>query len=350
MYGTPSRTYLCIAGVIMPRTYKVETENVVIKRITELSIMFAGCNCIHEEKIHLICEETGVTREFVYRMLGPCHTNTLRVVEFEDSKNDSFPRKITVMIRCEICKKEYTLPRYRVIGRKHSMKQLCDEHYHKFVTSTDEWKERNRQAQIIAQNKEETKQKQKISQMRRHSLPGVKERYRQIARDLWKESNYRNKQTTRLKEQWKNPEYAAKILKGEGGAYRSKYQGYAYEMRYQSLAELCFILWAKQKSVKIERFKGRPSIQWQDKNGNQRSYYPDFVMNDTIIVEVKNCRKGYRLNPNDENDVMLKYNSLVQYCANNNLGARMVFATELPEFKTLMRMAKEFHANPKIDQ
>jgi hypothetical protein len=57
-----------------------------------------------------------------------------------------------------------------------------------------------------------------------------------------------------------------------------------------------FVALETQKSVK--RFNLHP-ISWIDENEEEHSYYPDFIINDFTIVEVKSLHKLYGLHDND---------------------------------------------------
>jgi hypothetical protein len=87
------------------------------------------------------------------------------------------------------------------------------------------------------------KNKQRIAQMKRHVTAEMQQKYVEIGKELWARLEYRQKQIKRLKDQWKDPEYIKKQLLGNAGTYKSHYQGEYSGIGYQSLAELCFILW-----------------------------------------------------------------------------------------------------------
>ena len=154
------------------------------------------------------------------------------------------------------------------------------------------WIEKNRKAQLIIQNKPE----QKIKNAEAVSKSWTKER--------------RKKASDTLKEKWKDPKYAKKILKGLSwtqknddhfreimlksagvGGYKGVYEG----LEYDSCLELSYILWCKEKNIPIKRYDLDP-IDYKDENGKSRKYFPDFVIYKDVIIEIKGKGLYYKKN------------------------------------------------------
>lgn len=264
----------------------------------------------------------NVTSQLMYRLTTKLK---IRVGVNIDQVDVTTPNKMSVRMICDVCGKTYITQCIKIQARRYSEWRLCSDHYRSRLVQTDEYRQRNSSAQIIAQNRPESKKKQSLSQKRRHALPGMKEKYENIAKELWKRPSYQESVSRGLRERWKNS-LNLQDKCAAGGAYHSQYQGNYKGIRYQSLAELSFILWAEESGHKIERYKLSP-VQWIDDEGKSHSYYPDFVLNDLVIVEVKASRRLYGIDP--RNDVVeKKFNALVETCKLTQMSARIVYVSE----------------------
>lgn len=156
-----------------------------------------------------------------------------------------------------------------------------------FIINTKEdnnWIIKNSQAQKIAQNIPEQLQKNKN---------GV--------RKSWNNER-RRKASNILKEKWKNDEAFSKkallnlnknnvkIGFGQGGL-----KGVYKNIYYDSGLELSFIIWCLKENIKIKRYDKGP-IDYIDENNINRKYYPDFIINENDIVEIKGSGLWYRKN------------------------------------------------------
>ncbi|MAH43748.1 hypothetical protein CL614_08590 [archaeon] len=246
--------------------------------------------------------------------------------------------KAHISLFCNVCKKEYIGQLIKLRGRTYSNEPLCPKHYRDIINNSKVWREKNRQAQLIAQNRPDVLAKQRLSQKRRHADPKVKEHYRNIGKNLWKSKEYAEKVSKGLKKKWEDPEYADRVISNSKQQYHGEYES----LKYQSLVELAFILWQKSVNKKIERYNLK-GIKWN----NNRNYYPDFVLNDDIIVEVKGGPDGWMHQRKEE--IILKQNALIEWCSKNNYSQRLVFKKDIPV--NYYSKAKEIHVKnyPKKD-
>lgn len=243
---------------------------------------------------------------------------------------ENTPKKSCVSLKCNICKNEYVTKLIKLAGRTYSKEPLCPKHYRDIINKSEVWREKNRQAQLKAQNRPEVLEKHSLSQKRRHADPKVKEQYRQIAKKLWENEEYTKKVTNSLRKKWEDPEYAERVISNSKQQYHGEYEN----LKYQSLVELAFILWQKSVNKKIERYNLK-GIKWC----NNRNYYPDFIVDDNIIVEVKGGPNGWMHQRKEE--IILKQNALIAWCSNNEYSQRLVFKKDIPE--NFYRKAKEIH-------
>ena len=240
-------------------------------------------------------------------------------MEFQaNQKLHSKYNKNNLYIQCP-CGKDYVCIVFGFVRRKHQ-KPVCDSCYKEQFAYDTEWRANNSKAQLIAQNRPETLARQTASQKRRHAQPGMKEKYRQIGKRLWESAEYREN-----------------VIKNSI-AISGMYEG----LTYQSSYELAFIIWSLEKGYSLKRFdlEGIPYVF----EGKEHRYYPDFIVNQNRIVEVKG-RGGlyykklqWRCNAKDH--------ALKAWCKDNEFYARLVFDSDIP--KQLIKEARKWHKENNI--
>ena len=68
---------------------------------------------------------------------------------------------------------------------------------------------------------------------------------------------------------------------------------------YQSCLELSFILWCEHENIPIKRYDSS-GVKYVSDDGVDRFYYPDFIINETKVIEIKS---DYIKNFNFKNNV-----------------------------------------------
>lgn len=172
---------------------------------------------------------------------------------------------------CMICKKEFTMQVLQMANRTYGKeKSICGKCYvPKYVTQQIEWKNKQAVVQSIAQNKPKTKRKNSMSVKRFwRNHPEVKQQVREKILVLLEDENYRNSIAT--------SRYKGDMITKFGKLY------------FHSLLELNFILNAtiNPKINTLTRWNLGPITYKYYKNRNKK-YYPDFIVNDNKVVEVK---------------------------------------------------------------
>lgn len=192
---------------------------------------------------------------------------------------------------------------------------VCNECYKKEYFYDESWRENNKAAQLIAQNRPEVLEKQIASQKKRYENPEVIEHYRNIGRTLWE-----------------NPDYRERVLKNSSISKCGIYNG----LTYQSSIELAFIIWCQANNKKIENYKsvGIPYV-WE---GKEHRYYPDFIIDDKTIVEIKS-KTGIYLRFLERNKI--KFAALAEWCKENHYYARLIFDSDLG--KRAIKEARKLH-------
>lgn len=324
----------------MPAKYSSEIKDKLKNLISQHVVTIDKEFFVEDNVLATIAKQEDVTTDILYRMISSKNLNIKRFCYLNDL-NTHTPTKIHIVSNCSLCGRCYTMLVIKFLGRTYENNNLCQTHYVSSVCKTDIWKRKNSDSQRIAQNKKETKEKQILAQKRRFSNEETRELYRRNAKALWENIDYRRKVSSGNRQKWEDAEYVERVTSKSHGAYRSNYQGYYEGLRYQSLSELSFILWAKDNEHKIKRFD-LPGIPWEDENQVRRLYFPDYIINDTTIVEVKSGHKCYGLDPNNVKIVQEKYNALVRFCNDTHYSPRLVFLADLKD-RNLIKRAKSIH-------
>ena len=306
------------------KTLSKENKKYIDKLLAGNDQMF-----ISQEMLEVIKKETGLTRMAIKHQIYDLEFDYNFGYSWGEFDNKT-PGKARVYFRCKTCNCKYSMLAIKLRGRTYSNDPICPDHYAKIVTSSKVWREKNRSAQLVSQNLPEAKEKQRVSQLRRHAQPGMKEKYRQIGLALRKDPEYAKRVSSSLREKWKDPEYANKVMNNSKQQYHGSYSG----MRYQSLIELSFILWM----VSVKRNIGRYNLEGIKWDGN-RSYYPDFIVDGNLIVEVKGTLKGFMYQREDE--IKRKQSALIEWCKDRKYEQRIVVKKDIP--KEFYEKARKVH-------
>jgi hypothetical protein len=324
----------------MPAKYDSEIKDKLKNLIKQHVLMIGKDSFVEDNVLASIAKQEDVTTDILYRMISSKNLNIKRFCYLDDLDANT-PTKISIVSNCSLCGCCYAMLVIKFLGRTYKNNNLCQTHYVSSVCKTDTWKRKNSDAQKIAQNKQETKEKQSLSQKRRFSNEEIREHYRRNTKAMWENIDYRRKVSNGNRQKWEDADYVERVTSKSHGAYRSTYQGYYEGLRYQSLAELSFILWAKDNKHKIVRFN-LPGIPWEDENQIERLYFPDYIINDTTIIEVKSGHKCYGLDPNNVKTTQEKYNALVRFCSDTHYSPRLVFLADLND-RNIIKRAKSIH-------
>ena len=180
-------------------------------------------------------------------------------------------------------------------------KIYCQKCLLKKVCESDKWKLKNSQAQLIAQNREETRKRNSI---------GVK--------NSFNKNNVRDKIKKSIDKLWENNLFVEKMQKVFND---KKYlTGYLDGVFFASSYELFFIDYCLSNNHKIERFN--KIINYIDENRKNKKYIPDFLFNDIKIIEIKG---------GIDNNVKLKEESALRYANEKELEYQILNYKELKE-------------------
>lgn len=150
--------------------------------------------------------------------------------------------------------------------------------------------------------------------------------YGQSVYDVWvkkygkdeanKKANIRNKKRSIDASGKNNPMYGKPSPKGAGNGWSGWYK----KWYFRSLRELSYMISViEKKGHKWESAENKKFyIKYTNYDGHERTYRPDFLLNDKILIEVK--PKKLMETPNN----IRKKEAAVNFCKKNNLEYRMV--------------------------
>jgi hypothetical protein len=158
---------------------------------------------------------------------------------------------------------------------------------------------------------------------------------------LNKDDKNREEYSRIMKEVWKNPKNAkilsernskaieSAMLNGNYNPYSNCLHGwfeskkFATKFYYQSSYELKFLEFCESSPKITNLEKSKFVIPYVDKNGQKRKYFPDFLVNKNILIEIKpKSMVGY--NNNEEKIEFAK-----KYCFENGLKYKLLMEKEL---------------------
>jgi DNA-directed RNA polymerase subunit RPC12/RpoP len=170
----------------------------------------------------------------------------------------------------------------------------CQKCWHRIQTAEDKvWLDKNSAAQLIAQN---------LPEQKRANAAGVSKSWddsrKKTASDFLKnrwitEEGFAEKAMANINWTQQNDDRFSEMIQktlGVGGL-KGIYSG----LFYDSALELSYIIWCQEKSIPIKRYDLEP-IDYIDELGKERKYFPDFIIYDNTIVEIKGRGIYFKLN------------------------------------------------------
>lgn len=191
-------------------------------------------------------------------------------------------------VKCGVLFEYSTIKRFlRNRKNKTEKKQLwqsCQKCWLAINTSEDEnWIKKQSESQKIAQNRPG----QKIKNAKGVSKSWTDKRKKEASeylRNRWQEDKaFRKKAMLNLN---------ADINQVKIGFGKSGLKGEYNNIKYDSALELSFIMWCNNKNIPIKRYDLEP-VDYIDENDVARKYYPDFIINNNEIVEIKGNGSWY---------------------------------------------------------
>lgn len=255
--------------------------------------------------------------------------------DWDEYRSDIHSSKALVQIRCS-CGINKVIIANKLMSRKHR-EQLCTKCYaRKYIYDNPTWRANNSAKQLISQNRPETVAKHsensrllwvgergdamRAAQFRTVSKPEYKDKMAQIMRNKWaSDKNYRAK------------------VNGKGVYCHNGI--YQQTISYDSKLELAFLLWCSDNEKNVVRCEF--SIPYVDpEDGKEHDYYPDFIIENNSIIEVK----GQRWIDASPNTYKAKIEALMNYCIDRGLSYRVVLDGDL---KAYAKRATEYHETQK---
>lgn len=232
--------------------------------------------------------------------------------------------------------KKFMYTRNKQQDKKH-LWNTCARCWLRIQTSeNDVWKNNNRKSQLIAQNKPE----QKIKNSKGVSKSWSDERKKKasdLLKKRWSEDeDFKQKGLYNISWTQKKDDRYDKIISkslGIGGL-----KGIYNNIRYDSALELAYILYCIDNNLNLIRYNLN-GILYNDENNKIRYYIPDFIINNTTIIEIKGFGLFYKKNYNRN---LLKINAVKKWCQDNNFEYIIIYSNDL-NLKKYYKKARKLH-------
>lgn len=206
-------------------------------------------------------------------------------MKWKDFIKDPYQKGIAnkpLEINCT-CGVTFTFKQVKGFKKRDLWEALCPDCYmRKRCYNNEEWIKKNREAQLVSQNKPE----QKIKNAEGVSRSWTKKKRAKESskmKNRWKNASEEEKERMLNPLSWTsvhNDRFEEIISKSRacGGFYKG--------LKYDSLLELSFLLSCEERGLKVERYN-LPAIKYKDETGKGRSYHPDFILNNRFVIEIK---------------------------------------------------------------
>lgn len=170
----------------------------------------------------------------------------------------------------------------------------CQKCWHIIQTAEDKtWMDNNSAAQLIAQNLPEQK-RANAAGVSRSWDDSRKKRASDFLKNRWvTEEGFAEKAIANINWTQQNDDRFSEMIQktlGVGGL-KGVYDG----LFYDSALELSYILWCKEQGIPIRRYDLEP-IEYTDEIGKSRKYFPDFIIYESVVVEIKGRGIYFKLN------------------------------------------------------
>jgi len=253
-----------------------------------------------------------------------------------------------IIILCDSCGNEWDSYYYNYLkGLENYNKDLCRSCKQKYqikigIRSKDQYikagngyknkYEGKKIEDIIGKERGIKKRKDKSEQMKGSKNPmygknyqtyGIRKWVNEIQKGNSYETIYGQEKSNNIKENLsnhfkgkKNPMYGKPSPIGSGNGWSGWYKGWYF----RSLTELSFMINVierfnfKWKSAENKKYK----IKYLDYDSKERNYYPDFILNDKYLVEIK----PKSLHTSDKN--IRKKEAAIIFCNQNNLKYKLL--------------------------
>lgn len=264
-------------------------------------------------------------------------------IPFEEYQNNPYKKGISncfFKTNCKDCGEIFSSGEIKNFRKRSilNLEPLCRACYLQIrCYKNPEWKKNNSKSQKIAQNKPEQKLKNAIGVSR----SWTKERRLKNSKFMlqrWENSSQEDKDSMLKGFLWMQQTedgYRDFVLKSIA---KKQKHGSFFDVPYESLLELGFLLECHLRNLNVERwYKPIPYVNFDNKN---KLYYPDFLLEGRVIVEVKgHIFKG----ENGEKNFKCKTESGKRFALKNNLKYRLFFRSKF--LSARRKIIKLIHEN-----
>ena len=250
-------------------------------------------------------------------------------------KYKEYNSKIKIGCICQSCDvffiKRWDKVKATLIHNHIGEKQFCPKCIMKQLCNSNGWKKKNSDAQFISQNKLETKKR---------NSDGVKKAFKN-------DPNIKKRISESMKKRWKDPIYADLVQKRSSKDFLS---GTIDNLLFASSYELSFIINCYEKNKKIERC--RYIVDYENEEKEIKQYFPDFIVDEKKIYEIKGGLGDNVLNKKIAAEVFFKQKKLDYNLFFKkdliNIGCKMIYTIkELKNIRKKYGRRIKFYKIPK---
>lgn len=197
-------------------------------------------------------------------------------------KDENVSGSLMVQIKCIYCGLD-TLIKSKSLHKRVYQFELCNKCSLQYVTKTDEWREKNKKAQLKIQSTPEQKLKNSIA-----------------VSNFWKNNEeVKEKMKQNLIKKYQDKEYKDNWIKTLSKKTHSLSGLYKFdngmEINFGSAYELCFLDYCEHNQKDWQIYNADFSIPYEY-DERTRHYIPDFILqvkNKKIIVEIKSTKNVF---------------------------------------------------------
>ena len=194
---------------------------------------------------------------------------------------------------CELCGSKFVIT-YKALCRRTRCdfikNQICNNCILKYVTNTKEWREKNSNAQKIAQNKPETLEKMRKA-VKASKTPEVLKKQSLSSKKMWKSEEYRKRHREGMKRAFENmSEDSYERMTHKNRFYSGWYCSKFGKIYFNSSWELAFMVWCENNKSVLSLSRCKDKIEYKGVDGKKHIYMPDFeIKTDSgiYVIEIK---------------------------------------------------------------
>lgn len=280
------------------------------------------------------------------------------ISEIQNLKNPTLTNKQRIIVKCDNCGKEWEIP---LLNQKNGFKKYnkdlcrgCKQHFQvlngkrkqQYINAglgakralsgktIEEILGKQKAEEVIKKNSEANKGKNNANYGGKYSHGWGEEKWKDKFKEKTINEIWGDEKANQMKKQYSisrtgkgNNMYGKPSPQGSGNGWSGWYKGWFF----RSLKELSFMVNVierfhfKWKSAETREYK----IDYVDWKGNNRTYHPDFIVDDQYLIEIKPKSLW------NSDNVKRKKDAAIKFCNNKNLKYKLTESIKPITFKEI---------------